>query len=182
MAQISINLLPQEFTAEEIKRSKFLKVQAFGVTIILILVFLASLTIALRVLQSQNIKQVQAQISGSEEKISDLKDRQASLFILKDRLTTINQYLGVSSKQATIYKLVSKLIPAQVAVSSETVDRGGEVLLVAVVPDATSLDNLIASLVNSQTNEDRVKEVSIENLSRGKDGIYRVSLKIRPKS
>lgn len=181
MAQISINLLPQELAVEEKKRAKFLKVQAFGVATILLLIFLASLTIALRILQSQNIRQVQANLSQTEEKISDLKDRQVSLFILKDRLTTIEKFLGVPSKQSSIYQLINKLLPSQVIVSSMSVDRAGEVLIVAVVPETDILDNLITSLLSKERNEDKISQVNIENLNRGRDGIYRISLKVKPK-
>src|SRR5437588_594087 len=101
MERISINLLPVEFTQEQVKNAKFYKIQARGIVIILIMIFLASLTIALRILQSHNIQQVQAQVDETSQKVSNLKDKEVALAVLKNRLATIGQYLGVPSKQAS---------------------------------------------------------------------------------
>ena len=62
MGKLSINLLPVEFTAEEVKRAKFYKIQTLGVGIILFMIFLASITVSLRILQSHNINLVQAKM------------------------------------------------------------------------------------------------------------------------
>ena len=56
METISINLLPKEFTAEEIKQGKFYKIQAVGISVILLMVFLSVLTISLRIFQSSKIR------------------------------------------------------------------------------------------------------------------------------
>lgn len=181
MAKVSIDLLPLEFRAEDLKRAKFYKIQTIGVSIILVMIFLSSLTIALRILQSQRNKQIQARVSQSEERISGLKNTQASLILLKNRLTTINQYLGTPSKQSEMYRLIDKLLPQSVSISSIAVDKSGEVLILAVASDGASLDRLVESLTSKQTNQDKIKEVSFETINRGKDGIYRLTFKVKPK-
>lgn len=181
MAKISINLLPVEFITEELKASKFYKIQTIGVAIILGMSFLVSLTVSLRILQSHNIVQVQTRLKDAEQKVTDLKSTQASLVLLKDRLKTINQYLGTASKQTSMYKLIDKLVPPSVLVNSVTIDGKGEVVLLALLPDSESLDNLISSLTTKESNEDLIKSVSIDSLNRGKDGAYRISLAIKPK-
>ncbi|MDP3758371.1 MAG: hypothetical protein Q8Q86_01500, partial [Candidatus Daviesbacteria bacterium] len=67
--KISINLLPLEIIELEIKKTKFYKIQFVGIAVILSLVFLASLTVALRILQSRNISEVQAKLSQIEQKV-----------------------------------------------------------------------------------------------------------------
>lgn len=175
MEKISINLLPKEFTQEEVRKTKFYKIQAIGVGIILVMIFLSSLTVALRILQSQNIQSVQAQVSQSEQKVSDLKDRQAQLIILKDRLVTIHQYLGGSSQQAASFRAIDGLLPSTLSITSLAVTKTGEVLIVGVISDAISLDNFVTDLTT-------VGPLSIENLTRGRDTLYRISLKIKPKT
>ncbi len=182
MANILINLLPIEFRQEEIKRTKFNKVQAFGVAIILLMTFLASLTVALRILQSQRIFHTKSRLSQAEEKISSLKTVQASLLLLKNRLTTIDQYLGTPSQQTQMYQLISELLPANAAASSIAVSKGGEAIIIVTVPDSSSLEVLISSLISRDTNQDKISQVALENINRGKDGIYSLSLKIKPKS
>lgn len=179
--KISINLLPLEFTLEQHKKTKFYKIQAAGVAIIMAMVFLTVVTLGLRFLQSGNIAEVQDNLSRIENKVSELKTTQASLLLLKNRLTTINQYLGTSSKQAEMYKLINKLIPPSVTVSSFNIDKSGQVVLLALIPDPVALDNLVESLTSSELNEGKINQVSIDSLNRAREGIYRISMKVQAK-
>src|SRR3989344_749919 len=154
MEKISINLLPLEYAAEEIKRAKFYKVQLLGIVAILLVVFFSSLTVSLRILQSQNLRKVQATLSQEEEKVLQLKSKQAALFVIKNRLSTINQYLGVTSKQVSTFNLLNQLLPPQVAISSLSVNRSGDAFVVAMVPDHLILDNLVSSLVSKDDGSD----------------------------
>ncbi len=178
--KIAINLLPIEFTQAEVKRAKFIKIQTIGVLVILVMVFLSSLSVALRILQSQSIKSVQIQVSATEQKISDLKDKQVSLLLIKNRLAVINQYLGNSSKQVAMLILLDKLLPSSISINSTVVDINGEISILALIPDSQALDNMINNLTDNTQNEGKISQVSLDSLSRGKDGVYRVSLKIKP--
>lgn len=179
MEQIHINLLPQEFTLEKSKRVRFLKIQVLGVAILLFFVFLSSLTVALRILQSRNINLIQSQLGIIEQRITEDQGKQASLLIVKDRLTTINQYLEIPSSQATIYRLIIGLLPPGVAVSSMTVDKGGAISLSAAIADVETLGEMITALLSPEQNEDKIVNVEIENLSRGRDGIFRIGLNVK---
>lgn len=179
--RIAINLLPPEIRAQEIKKAKFYKIQFIGVTVILVMVFLSSLTVVLRILQSRIIAAVQAKLNQAEQRITDLKETEASLFLLKNRLTVINQYLGVTSKQSSMYQLVDKLTPPSVVIISVTIDKKSDTVILAGVPDPLSLDTLIENLLSKERNEDRVKNIALESLNRGKDGFYRVSFTVKSK-
>ena len=182
MTKIAIDLLPLEFKSEEIKRAKFVKVQFLSVAIILLMIFLASLTVALSILQSRNLSEVQSNLVRAQQRISGAKDTQASLLLLKDRLTVIKEYLGVPSAQAQMYSLLQNLMPASITVNSISIDKGGEILILAIAPDGNSIDQLLTNLTLKDKNEDKVSKVSVESLSRGRDGIYRISFKIKPKT
>lgn len=181
MAKISINLLPPEALAEEAKKTKFYKIQFAGIAVILIMVFLTSLTLALQILQSRNITVAKAQLAQEEQKVSSLKNTQASLFLLKDRLTVIDQYMGVPSKQSALYRLIEKLVPASVAVNSIIIDKAGDITLSAWVADSAILDDLMNNLFAKDYSENKINQVSIQSLSRGRDGLYRTSFKIGSK-
>lgn len=180
--KISINLLPPEIITAELKKAKFYKIQFIGITIILTLIFLTSLTSALQILQSRNLSIVQAKLNQSEQRVLELKGTQASLVLLKDRLNVINKYLGVPSQQSAIYRLVDKLTPTSVSISSFTIDKTGGVTFLALVPDRETLNILLSNLTNKDNNEDKISQVSVESLNRGRDGLYRINLKIKPKS
>lgn len=181
MAKIAINLLPLEFRSEEIKRAKFVKIQTIGVATILLMIFLSSLTVALSILQSQTNQKIQAKLARAEQKVTDLKDIQVSLSLLKNRLTTINQFLGIPSNQVEIYKLVYELLPESVSVNAFSVDKAGEVSISAIAPDGETIDELVANLLSRDLTSDKIKQVNIETLNRGRDGIYRLSFKVKPK-
>ena len=180
MIRISINLLPPEITAEEIKKARFYKTQAIGIMVILTVAFLTSLTLTLRILQSHNVTLIKMQLAQAQQRVSNLQNTEASLFLLKNRLTVIDQYLGVPSKQALMYKLLDNLIPQSVVINSITVDKTGEVALFALAPDSASLDTLMNNLTAKENNKGKIGQVSIESLNRGRDETYRINLKIKP--
>lgn len=181
MEKISINLLPVEFTQEEVKKSKFYKVQAISISIILILIFLSILTISLRIFQSNRIKIAQLEVAEAENRVTSKSLRQAQLLLLKNRLSAIQNYLGVSSKQAEMYTLVHNLLPSALDISSVSVGREGGVLVSALATDANTLDRIFTDLLNKEKNENKISKVSIESLNRGRDGLYRVNFTVGPK-
>ncbi|MBI2314644.1 hypothetical protein HYU93_01100 [Candidatus Daviesbacteria bacterium] len=179
-SSLRINLLPSEIIQAEIKRTKFYKIQAAGIVIILIMVFLASLTTVLRILQSRNITEVSAKVAQAEQQVSGFKNTQASLILLKDRLKIINGYFGVLSKQSLMYQLIEKLTPSSVVINAITVDKTGRVVFLALTPDSASLDELINNLTIKENNDGKISQVSVDSLNRGRDGLYRVSFKVSP--
>lgn len=181
MAKVLINLLPPEFTAEELKRTKFYRVQSFGITAVLLMIFLSSLTVSLRILQSQGIEIIQGRVLGAEEKITDLKEKQASLIFLKNRLDILQKYLGTQSKTVSLYQFLTNQIPNSAQMDSVSVDKEGNMLALLHFQDILEFDNFIANLLDPEKNEGKIKEVSLDSLSRGRDGLFRVSLKIEPK-
>lgn len=179
MSKITINLLPPEITAQEKKKTKFYRIQTAGIAITLTMVFLTSLTIALRVLQSRNIAAAQESFDSAQQKVLELKNTQTSLFLLKDRLAAINQHWGVSSKQSTMYNLIDRLVPPSVVINAITIDKNGDAVFLALVPDSTTLDELIINLTTKENNDGKISQVSVDSLNRGRDGLYRVSFKVK---
>lgn len=177
---LKINLLPPEILAQEFKRAKFYKVQAAGVAVILGLIFLTALTLALRILQSRNMSEVQAKVTQEEQAVSDQKNTQAALVVLNDRLKVIDQYWGVASKQSAMYELINKLIPSSVTATAVTIDKGGEAVFAALAPDSLTLDSLVTNLTDKESNEGKISQVSVDSLNRGRDGFYRVTFKVKP--
>lgn len=178
MEKISINLLPQEFIAEQIQKTRFYKIQSAGIFVVLAMIFLSILVVSLRVLQSNQLNTAGAKASEVEQRVTNLSERQSSLIFLKDRLQSIGQYIGVSSKQAVMYDLISELLPQPLSVNQISIGGGGEVLFSATAPSLESIDQLIEDLLDKERNEDKISSVAIDALNRGRDGIYRVSFKI----
>lgn len=178
MAYISINLLPVEFREEELKRTKFYRIQAIGISVILVTFFFASLTVALRILQSQNVVSAQGLVSQRQQTVEGYKSVQASLLLIENRLKAVGRFVGIPSKQNLTYQELTKTLPSNVSFSSLGVDREGNATMVASVPDLVTLDSLLTGFISA---EGKFSEVSVDSLSRARDGVYKVSLKLTPK-
>lgn len=181
MVKIAINLLPSEFTKEQLKDARFYRIQAAGVGMILVLIFLSSLTVALGILQSQRLKQAEARLDSSSQKVISFQDKQVALMALKNRLVAIDKYVGVPSLQAELLSLINTLLPPSVAINALVIDRSGEVALSVVIPDSTTLDYTVTTLTDKDKSKNKISKVSIESLDRSRDGIYRLNFKIKPK-
>lgn len=181
MEKISINLLPVEFIAEEFKRRKFYKIQAIGVTIVLFMIFLSILTLSLGVLQSSSLNAASLRVDEAEKRVSTLAPKQAQLVLLKNRLQVIEGQIGIPSKQAEMYNLTYNLLPDGFLVNRISVGGEGQVQISALTANAQNIDRIISNLLDKGKNNDRVKNVVIDSLNRGRDGIYRINLKVETK-
>ncbi len=183
MERISINLLPEEFRAEEIKRTKFYKVQFLSISVVLFMIFLSIVTISLRVLQNGHLQAAQLKVTDAQAKINSqaLITRQTQLLIIKNRLTAINQYLATPSQQTEMYNLVSSLLPASLVVNAASVGADGTVSISALTNDELAVDQLFTDLLDKEKNEGKINKVSIEALSRGRDGVLRLSFRVAGK-
>ena len=180
MTRISINLLPNETAIAEQKRQKVKFVQTISVVAFLIVVFLTSVTVALRILQNQNLAQVKDQTQQEEAKVASFKDKESDLVFLKDRLRLIQDLKALPSKARQSYRLIIEQIPVGVTVSGISVDASGNLVLTAVIPSKSAFSQLFANLT-SQNVTSAVTKINIDSLSRGRDGVYRMSIKIAAK-
>lgn len=177
---LKINLLPGEFLASQKEYQKFHKIQIVCILIILTLAFLASLTVALRVFQTQRVNAAQTLLDEYTNKVGSFKETEAQLLILKNRLSTIGTLTGSPSKQRQMYNLINQLLPAQIVVNSMNVDSNGNVTVAVIAQDVNSLQLLLDNLLSPESNEGLVSKVEVENLTRSRDGFLRVGLKISP--
>lgn len=176
--RISIDLLPLEFRIEDLKRKKFFRIQAIGLTIIAVVALLAATVVGLRIFQSRVDKKIQNQLAAAESNVRQFQQTQASLFLLKDRLATISKYLETPSKEVQSYNLLTQLAPANVSLGAISINQGGEISVLVSSSDAVSLDRLIEDLINKNTNQGKIKKLSVESLSLNREGLIRLNLKI----
>lgn len=109
--KILINLLPQEFTKSQIEQAKYYKLRLIAVLSLMLMIFLASTTVALRFLQNQQLDQAKFIYAAAQDQVSQFKQTEVSLVVLKDRLNNISQINATSSKQNAMYNLVNSLTP-----------------------------------------------------------------------
>lgn len=180
MKGISINLLPPEATISQNKASRTRKVKILSIVFLMLMFFLASTLVTLRILQTQAISKLQVQAETSEGKISDLRDKESTLVLLKNRLDLIAQYRALPSKQKNVFDAVSDRLPSSVSLSAISLDTGGNLSISTSVPNSDALTRLLEELTTEESFE-KIANISVEALSRGRDGTYRISLKLASK-
>lgn len=178
---VSLNLLPPEVLRDQIKSKKFYQVQLLGTSTILALVFLSSLTFALGILQTRNIKQVQASLSEAENQVSAYKDVEAKLAIVKNRLNIISQFSNLPSPQRESYEVIVNALPDSVAISSFNVNPSANILVTLASQNSAAVDEVFNKILSGEEEYKFVKRVSIDSLNRGRDGLYRATLKFEVK-
>lgn len=178
MAKLSINLLPAEYANIYSSNVRFQKIQRIGIGILILLIFLSSLTFALSLLQNSNILQANTNLQAAENAVSQFKFQEESLVLLKDRLNNLQRISSTPSRSNIMYNLINILMPVSLTPTLIVTDTFGNISLTVVTINSTDVDNFILTLINPQKNQGLVSKVDIESLSRGKDGVYRVNLKI----
>lgn len=178
MAKLSINLLPVEYTQVYASTERFRKIQSTGIGILVLLIFLSTLTFVLNWLQNSNILQANTNLQAKERQVSQFKSQEESLVLLKDRLNTLQKISTTPSRSNAMYNLIATLMPASLIPTLIVTDTVGNISLTLITSNSTDVDNFVSDLVNPQRNNSLVEKVEVDNLSRGKDGVYRINLKI----
>lgn len=177
MDKVDINLLPTEVSVAQRKQAKFGRVQIISIGILFILILTASISVAFRIVQSQKQERLGEEVGILEEKVSRFKDKEATLVVLKNRITAIIQLLGGDRLQTAMFNLITDRIPANVTITTISVDRAGNVLVSLLAPDSNSLEQTLVELTSGEAFE-KISKINIESLSSGKDGVYRMNMKI----
>ncbi|MDP3973857.1 MAG: hypothetical protein Q8P92_03410 [Candidatus Daviesbacteria bacterium] len=179
--KITINLLPHLEPKNVAAQRRFQKVQLISTLVILLLFFAVSTSFALTILQKANLDKATRQVSDSEKAVSQQQSKEVSLTVLKNRLVSIDQIQSVPSKHREIFTLVNNLTPQSIFANSLSTDKSGNLIVSFISASIVDLDLFIEDLINKDKNEGKIASVDVDSLSRGRDGIYRISLKISTK-
>lgn len=176
MNNISINLLPPETTLNLKHQNKFKVIQRISTAALLIMVFLASVTVPLRIMQDKNFQNIDAAAKSQVETIEALRTKEISLTVLKNRLSLITKVSNDPHTQTIAYNLVNNLT-SNFSVGSLQIDKNGSAAITVNFTDANSLGIFLNNVTNSIAS-DKLSKVIVDSLGRGPDGIYRADFKL----
>ncbi len=176
MNNISINLLPPEATLNLKQQKKFRAVQKISTAILLVMFFLASITIPFRIMQDKNFQNIDAAAKTQVQTIEELKTKEIALTILKNRLSLITKVNKDPKVQTNAYNVVNDLTK-NLSVGSVQIDKNGLAAITLNFVDSNSL-SLFLNNVTSAIAEDKLAKISVNSLGRGPDGIYRADFKL----
>lgn len=179
--KFSVNLLPKEILLQRTQSSKLALISKLSIGMLVILVFLASATLALRIAQGVQLKGAKHSVVLAEDKISSLKGKEEALIALKQRLISIKKLSSQDAKIKAIFNLVVYLTPPGVQINEASVDQNGNMGLVLASTDLSSFNTMVGNLGNKEKNGDMIAKVDLSSLSLTKDAVYRFALKITPR-
>ncbi|OGE25627.1 hypothetical protein A3C32_02985 [Candidatus Daviesbacteria bacterium RIFCSPHIGHO2_02_FULL_41_14] len=175
---LSINLLPKELVEKGKKSVGLNLLNKISVLVLVTMVFFASITLSLRLMQRINLQTANDNLVLAESQNSSLAEREAQLSLLKEYLSTYKSLSSTDEKKKAVFSLVAFLAPAEVQFNDITISRDGNTMINASSRSLSSIDKLLNDLTDKEKNADLISKVDVDGLSLGKDFVYRFGLKI----
>ena len=179
MDKLKINLIPPEIkenAKKEAKRSFLVKV---SVGVLGLLILFTSGILAVIIFQNVTLEALEADIEQEKNRIGTLRDKEAVVFFLKNRLDTINKFAGGQYKQEEVYELISSLISENIVLASLQIDKTDVVALQGDTNSTLALENFFNNLTDPEMNEGKIASVAVESLSRSQNGKIGFNLEIK---
>ncbi len=167
MQNISINLLPKELRVsreQEVRKSKFNKL---SVGFLILTIILTVGVLLLKTTQVFNTRSINREIKDTQQKIGNYKTEEGLLYMLQDRLDTIQSTNSKASGPVLAFNLTEKLLVPGITINSFNVDKSNNIQLTGQADSLDSLQKFFNNLVDSSQNEGRIMNVKINSLGRG---------------
>lgn len=181
MSVLAINLLPPDVLREQEHRGKLSLINKISVSVLVLLTFFTSVTVALRVAQSSELSKTTDNFAYAQEKISTLKDKEEQLVILKQRLSMMQSLIGTDLKKKALFNLILYLTPLNTQITDLSIDKKGTIALSFNTDSLSNVDKLIGDLASKEKNSDLITKIDLDSFSSGRNGLYYATLKITPK-
>jgi Tfp pilus assembly protein PilN len=181
MANLSINLLPEQVSAEKKQRAKAATFVQISV-LILVLIFVASgVILSFRFSQAAQLSKLQSQINSVKDEINspDSTKREGLLVTLKQRLDSLNEANSKSYPAQYAFSLINSMLPPNTQITGLNLDKTGKVTLEITSPDTTTLQSFLNNLMDPQINQQKVSSAAVQSINMNKDNTYATSLNFK---
>lgn len=176
MDKLRINLIPPEIKERAKRDLRRSTISRISVGLLGILILLTSIILAIVIFQGARLGALSSEIEQEKSKIGSLKDKEAVMHLLKNRIDTINQFTQNKYKQGEVYDLMTSLFSPGITLSSMRIDKGSKVTVTGDTGSTASLQNFFDNLTDPKINEGKVSGVNVESLSKNPKGSIRFDL------
>ncbi|MDO8429127.1 MAG: hypothetical protein Q7S88_00675 [Candidatus Daviesbacteria bacterium] len=177
MNRIKVNLLPAEILIERKKSLKLTLLNKLSISMLVILLFLASASLALRFTQSEKFKNINENLVFAEGKVTSLKGKEAKVVALKQRLRSIDTLLSADSKIREIFDLAVSS-SSGVDILDVSISKNGNMTISFSSDNLEGIEGLIINMINKGREKNLISEIFLEGLTLGKDGFYKFELRV----
>lgn len=178
MDKIKLNLLPPEIKEQAKKASKQALVNKISIGLLGVLVLGTSSILAIVIFQAASLNNLNSDIEKEKGRIGQLRENEAVVRLLKNRIDTVNLFDKKSYKQAQVYDLITKLLPQGINVSILKIVNNPKVVLQAETNNTVALQNLMDNLADPKKTEGKITLVTVESLSKNLNGRISFELSI----
>lgn len=178
MATISINLLPEEILIQRKQSSKISLLNKLSAMVIVVLIFAASATLSLRIIQQSKLGVVNKSLAYARTQVTDMQQKEVRVALLKKRLDSIRTLSASGSKETAMYNLLLLNAPADISIDSLSIDQNGNSSLDINSTSLDSINTFLSTLSDPGKNAGLISQISMDGFSLSRDGIYRFNLKI----
>jgi Tfp pilus assembly protein PilN len=178
MDKIKINLLPPEIKEKAKKEAKQSLINKISIALLGVLILITSSILAVVIFQGATVNLLNTEIENEKSRIQSQKDTEAIVFLLKNRIDTINQFTNKRYKQREVFDLITSLFPQGVALKTVLIDKTTKVVVVGQTDNTFSLQAFFDNLTDPQTNEGKIANVTVESLNNNQPGKINFELSV----
>jgi hypothetical protein len=174
-----INLLPIEVIQQQKQKSKQNLANRFSVGMLVFLVFMTGIVFALRLMQDSSAQNVEDNIAHAQNEIGSLQEREGMLVSLKTKLGSIQGLVNGDSK-SVMFSSVLNQSPQDLKLAVLSVEKSGILMISLSSLSVSSIETFLTHLQDPNMVAFKISKIDVDSFSKGKDGVYRVTLKITP--
>lgn len=180
MADLSINLLPQELTAAKRQRQKAGIVIQICVVALVLIIVAAGIILSFRFAQSAQLSKIQSQIGAVKQKINSPQNsqREGLVVTLKSRLDSLTQVSNQNYPASYAFAMITKMLPPNIKLNTFSIDKKGKSQLQINSPDSASLSLFLNNIMDPQQNEQKVTKATVETVSLSQTNGFDVGLSV----
>lgn len=178
MDKLKINLIPPEIKEKAKKDAKKSLSTRISIGLLGVLILVTIGVIGVSIYQSVTIRNLNNDIETEKSQLSELKDKEAVAYFLKNRIDAINKFSTTQNTQNEVYDLITSLLPPGVVILALQIDKSDKVFVQGETGSSKSLDVLFNNLSDPQTHTGKIASVSIESVSKNRTGVINFTLTI----
>lgn len=161
----TINLAPEtRFLLEQKKKQRLLFLTAVGIVVVLVLVW--SGLLLTRSIVRRNLRNMQAEITAVETKISELDTVAKRIVLFERRSAALQKLLAGRITWDLVLKELERLLPTPTIFNQLTLAANGTVEVQGNTPDLDVLAQTIASLKNTPSHPTLFTNSNLKGVSK----------------
>lgn len=176
MAEIKINILPQEFYAPKKEENRKKLILNLSLFMLVLMVAVTVTVLLLGLFRNMNIKNLEKEFEDSKNKTAALKENEVLISVLKQRASAISSIQKTESPQAKAFSLVTNLLPSQANLSSFSGDKSGRIEIGGEASNTRALQQFLDRLTDPGTSEGVIKETKVSSVAMTAAGLLRFNL------